>query len=101
MRYIFENILSLIKGHCRHSWVIGREDIPIVAYIGDFTVKKVNSTFKKYPYRVTATVRYCNKCCKKQRSEVRDMFFGYREVWVECVLTKDQIRDKKLKKIGI
>ena len=77
----------------KHKWIYKVEDIILLQ--GVYTSYKVTKP---------TNVRFCERCHKKQKSRWSSLD-SLKELtssdWVDSGLTKSELRDKKLKEIGI
>ncbi len=65
----------------KHKWVYKNEDINFFHGIRDIEVN------------IPTKIRLCSRCHKKQRSRGID--------WIDWELTLEELRDIKLKKLGV
>ena len=81
--------LCLIK----HKWIYKIEDITLL-----------QGVYTKYLVTKPTNVRFCERCCKKQKSRWSSVD-SLKELtssdWVDSGLNKSESRDKKLKELGI
>lgn len=100
MRYLFSFpilIFNLYKNICRHNWVHTTEKVKYHTYLASHWILKQHNTVTNL--EIDTHVRYCDKCFRKQKLRNR-LNGGF--TWDEYSnLTTSQMRDKKLKKIGI
>ena len=77
----------------KHKWIYKVEDIILLQ--GVYTSYKVTKP---------TNVRFCERCHKKQKSRWSSLD-SLKELrnsdWIDSGLTKSELRDKKLKEIGI
>jgi len=81
--------LCLIK----HKWIYKIEDITLL-----------QGVYTKYVVTKPTDVRFCERCHKKQKSRwtsLNSIKNLRNSDWVDSGLTKSELRDKKLKEIGI
>jgi hypothetical protein len=77
----------------KHKWIYKVEDIILLQ--GVYTSYKVTKP---------TDVRFCERCHKKQKSRwtsLNSIKNLRNSDWVDSGLTKSELRDKKLKEIGI
>ena len=81
--------LCLIK----HKWIYKVEDI---IYL--------QGVYSSYEVTKPTDVRYCQRCCKKQKSRwnigVNPKILSNKD-WISWDLNKSERRDKKLKELGL
>ena len=87
--------LCLIK----HKWIYKVEDITFL-----------QGVYSSYLVTKPTDVRYCQRCCKKQKSRWSRGYQEYFRVnpkilsnkdWISWELNKSEKRDKKLKELGL
>ena len=87
--------LCLIK----HKWIYKVEDITLI-----------QGVYSSYEVTKPTDVRFCERCCKKQKSRWSRGFQAYFRVnpkilsnkdWISWELDKSEKRDKKIKELGI
>ncbi len=60
-----------------------------------YSTEKVNIGKKASGNHITLNVRVCKRCYKKQRQELNS------EIWFDVDLSKEEIREIKLKELGL
>ena len=79
-----------------HKWSYYKEDISHVS------IKKLNSLPMNYipslTFNVDTQFRICKRCYYKQ---VREHYTGRESDWFKSDLSKEELRNKKLKELGI
>lgn len=55
---------------------------------------------KKVELKITDELRMCERCYKKQKA-FKSLLSDYTEGWIEESLTKDEIREQKIRSLGI
>lgn len=79
-----------------HKWSYYKEDISHVS------IKKLNSLPMNYipslTFNVDTQFRICKRCYYKQ---VREHYTGRESDWFKSDLSKEELRDKNLKELGI
>ena len=81
--------LCLIK----HKWIYKIEDITLL-----------QGVYTKYVVTKPTDVRFCERCHKKQKSRwtsLNSIKNLRNSDWVDSGLNKSELRDKKLKELGI
>jgi len=82
-----------VKMKCKlfgHKWNHYKEEV-------EHTVSSAFSS-KPFTMMIDTEFRICDRCQYKQ---VREHFTGRESDWLTSELTKEQLRDKKLKELGI
>lgn len=79
----------------RHKW-----EYSICERVVNYNMPTINKLPKNLSVKISDKVRICKRCYKKQRK------LGFKNDsennhWVNDYLTKDELRDKKLKELGI
>ncbi len=85
-----------------HKWEISKQEIEVEYNLPKFTKKVTwNGTGRKVTITTSDDIRICKRCYKKQKAMYST--FSYNKVvgWRDDELSKDELRDKKLKELFI
>lgn len=93
------NIRCIIFGH---KWEISKQEREVEYNLPKFSKKGTwNGSGKKTSIAICDDIRICKRCYKKQRAMYSPFSMVKIADWRNDELSKDELRDKKLKELGI